>query len=273
MQKTPFTNEIARQMETPLSGNGGKDPTMSEDPMKEMRRTLLSLRGRPLYFGIVFLCVFCLGCWSNAAGEPRDASSAEKLFPLKSRQRPFVFTEGKREGERMPLRLNRKKEGKRWRLQLGDLFAAVLFRDSNGDLRLKEITKLKEHMRISYHPAVSLISAVVRPDIVVSQQVETRVTDTRTGEVSYQTLMTHRMPPVSRATFKTPAGDYDGLLVQVEQEGTFGLATVTARFAGGFVPGAGLVHAQLDYIVDKPLFFGSAGMHIVELAEPFGDEQ
>lgn len=38
MNRNPFTNEIARQMETPLSRNGGKDPTMSEDPMKKMRR-------------------------------------------------------------------------------------------------------------------------------------------------------------------------------------------------------------------------------------------
>lgn len=238
-----------------------------------MRRTLRSLRGRRFCdFRIVLLCAFCLSCPPPAAGEPRNAPTAADLFPLTPRERAFQFTEGEREGERMPLRLTRREQKHEWELRLGDLIVAALFRDSNGDLRLKRITHRKSHTRISYRPAVTLIPATVRPDVAVEQQVETRVTDAQTGEASYQSAMTHRLFSVSRATFTTPAGKYDGFQAQVEQKGTFGPATVTARFAGGFLPGAGLVHIRLEYTVDKPLIFGSAGAHIVELAEAPGDE-
>lgn len=194
--------------------------------------------------------------------------SSTSLLPLESSQRAMVFTEGEYEGESMDMTLRQEEDPGVWLLKIGELLEAELLRNDDGDLVLRRIKSPEEQRVISYSPPVILLPASLRPEISIDQEVETTVVDTKTGETEYQTSVTHTLHAPSRTTFYTPGGSYSGYQVDISQQGSFGLSTLEASFSAGFVTEAGLIHANLTYTTDKPLFFGDRHSHIVELAEP-----
>lgn len=169
-----------------------------------------------------------------AAFGQQNKPKAENPLPLKPIQRAFLFTEGKREGEKLQLRLERIKKGNVWQLQLGDLIVAEIFSDQQGDLRLLQINDPKENTVITYEPAILLIPATIHPNVDVGQRVQATVIDLKTREISHQAMVSHRLKSIVQTYFYTPAGKYEGYQVQIEQEGSFGMTMLKADFYGGF---------------------------------------
>lgn len=214
--------------------------------------------------------IFCIVFFSTAAIGQQDKPKAENLLPLEPLRYSFVFTEGEREGEKMQLALEKLKEGM-WQLQLGNLFVAEIFHDRQGDLRLGQITSPQKNTIIKFQPAILLIPEPIPFDAEIGQQVQVKVIDMKTSEITQQAMVSHRLKSITRTKFYTPAGIYEGYQVQIEQQGSFGMAMLKVDFSGGFVPNYGLVHAYLSYNLNKPLFFGSTETYITELTEPLNE--
>jgi len=203
-----------------------------------------------------------------AAASAEAMPSSTSLLPLENCRRSMVFTEGKYEGESMEMTLRQTEDPGVWLLKIGALLEAELLRNDGGDLVLRSITSPREQSVIDYSPPVILLPAALRPELSIDQKVKTTVIDTETGETEYRTSIAHTLHAPSRTTFYTPGGSYSGYQVDISQQGTFGLSTLEASFSAGFVTGSGLIHANLTYTTDKPLFFGDRHSHIVEIAKP-----
>ena len=219
---------------------------------------------------LVVLAISC-NCGTAAIAQQPEMQVGATLMPLEPRQHQVVFTEGEREGERARLQLQQD-QGNEWKLQLGDIADIVLFRDNNGDLLLRKIISYEEKNITTYSPPIIVIPANIRPGVDIGQQSQVKIVDMETNKTSHQAIISHNLRSISRRTFYTPAGIYKGYEVQFEQRGSFDMAIVEVDFTGGFVDGAGLVYAQLDYRVDKPMFFGGKHTYVLKLAKPITQE-
>lgn len=191
---------------------------------------------------------------------------AEELFPLASGARTFEIVDGDGEGRQVMLELSRAAGEGRWQLRLDDYNILHLLENPDGTLLLTRLDVLTEGQTVVYEPPVVLLPGRIVPDRAWTASGRARVLDGNTQEVVNRGEYQHRVLPITRERFTTPAGDHEGFLVSIEQ--TIDLdapAVIRLWLDCGFVPDEGLVKRSMKFVLDKPLWFGSTTRRTAEL--------
>ncbi len=191
---------------------------------------------------------------------------AEELFPLVPGESTFEVVDGDGEGRQVVLELSSADGEGRWELRFGDYNILHLVRLRDGSVLLTRLDVLTEGQTVLYEPPVVLLPHSIVPDRTWSASGRARILNRETQEVVQKGEYQHRVLPITRERFATPAGDYQGFLVAIEQ--TIDLespAVIRLWLDCGFMPGKGLVKRSMKFVVDKPLWFGSTTRRTAEL--------
>lgn len=191
---------------------------------------------------------------------------AGELFPLVPGESTFEVVDGDGEGQQVVLELRSGEGEGRWEVRLGDYNILHLQELRDGTLLLTDLEVLTQGQTVRYEPPVVLLPNRIVPDQTWSGSGRATVVNRETQEAVHKGHYQHRVMPITRERYATPAGDYEGFLVSIEQ--TFDLeapAVIRLRLDLGFFPGDGLVKRSMKFVVDKPMWFGSTTRRTAEL--------
>ncbi|MBN1240633.1 MAG: hypothetical protein JXB36_19170 [Gammaproteobacteria bacterium] len=191
---------------------------------------------------------------------------AEKLFPLVPATSTFEVVDGDGEGRQVELELSSADGKGSWELRFGDYNILHLLEPGDGSVLLTRLDVLTEGEAVLYEAPVVLLPDRIVPNRTWSASGRATIVDIETQEVVHRGEYQHRVLPITRERFVTPAGDYEGFLVPIEQ--TIDLespAVIRLWLDTGFFPGKGLVKRSMKFVVDKPLWFGSTTRRTAEL--------
>lgn len=191
---------------------------------------------------------------------------AGDLFPLVPGKDTFEVVDGDGEGRQVVLELSAADGDDRWEARFGDYNILHILRLRDGSVLLTRLDVLTEGETVLYDPPVVLLPHRIVPDRTWSASGRATILDTETQKVSRNGEYQHRVLPITRERFTTPAGDYEGFLVPIEQ--TIDLeapAVIRLWLDCGFFPDKGLVKRSMKFVVDKPLWFGSTTRRTAEL--------
>ncbi|MDR9438938.1 MAG: hypothetical protein RI841_05490 [Halomonas sp.] len=191
---------------------------------------------------------------------------AGELFPLVPGESTFEVVDGDGEGRQVVLE-QRSVDGEgRWEVRFGDYNILHLSVLRDGSVLLTGLDVLTKGQTVLYEPPVVLLPNRIVPDRTWSASGGATVVNRETREIVYTGEYQHRVMPITRERYATPAGDYEGFLVPIEQ--TIDLeaqAVIRLWLDLGFFPGKGLVKRSMKFVVDKPLWFGSTTRRTAEL--------
>lgn len=191
---------------------------------------------------------------------------AGELFPLVPGESTFEVVDGDGEGRQVVLELSVADGEGRWEVRFGDYNIFHLSELRDGSVLLTGLDVLTQGQTVRYEPPVVLLPNRIVPDRTWSASGRATVVNRETQEVVYTGEYQHRVMPITRERYATPAGDFEGFLVPLEQ--TIDLeaqAVIRLWLDLGFVPGKGLVKRSMKFVVDKPMFFGSTTRRTAEL--------
>lgn len=199
----------------------------------------------------------------------REVSAAE-LLPLSPRERRFRVTSGSGEGQLVPLTLQQVEEDGTtyWQLEFEGFNTLRLNERADGGVVIDRLEVSTERETVFYDPPVVLLPATIVPDRHWTGTGTVQVWDWDEERIEHTGTYEHRVLPISRQRFYTPAGEFAGFLLRIEQ--TVDLHAPASLHLGldsGFVAGTGLVHRSMRLVVDKPAWFGDTTERTVELAE------
>ncbi|WP_290797719.1 hypothetical protein [Halomonas sp.] len=201
----------------------------------------------------------------TSASTVQEIEAAE-LFPLAPGESMFEVVDGDGEGRRVVLELIAADGEGRWEVRFGDYDILHLSELPDGSVLLTGLDVLTQGQTVLYEPPVVLLPGRIVPDRTWSASGRATVVNRETQEVEHTGEYQHRVMPITRERYATPAGDYDGFLVPIEQ--TIDLeaqAVIRLWLDLGFFPGKGLVKRSMKFVVDKPLWFGSTTRRTAEL--------
>ncbi len=201
----------------------------------------------------------------TSASTVQEIEAAE-LFPLAPGESMFEVVDGDGEGRRVVLELIAADGEGRWEVRFGDYNILHLSELPDGGVLLTGLDVLTQGQTVLYEPPVVLLPGRIVPDRTWSASGRATVVNRETQEVEHTGEYQHRVMPITRERYATPAGDYDGFLVPIEQ--TIDLeaqAVIRLWLDLGFFPGKGLVKRSMKFVVDKPLWFGSTTRRTAEL--------
>ncbi|CAM4080834.1 hypothetical protein VRRI112168_13735 [Vreelandella rituensis] len=191
---------------------------------------------------------------------------AGEIFPLVPGESTFEVVDGDGEGRQVVLELSSTGGEGRWEARFGDYNILHLFKRRDGSVLLTGLDVLTQGQTVLYEPPVVLLPNRIVPDRTWSASGRATVVNRETQEVIHKGEYQHRVMPITRERYATPAGDYEGFLVPLEQ--TIDLeaqAVIRLWLDLGFFPGKGLVKRSMKFVVDKPLWFGSTTRRTAEL--------
>ncbi len=191
---------------------------------------------------------------------------AAELFPLVPHESTFVVVDGDGEGRQVPLELRAAEGEGRWEVRFGDYNILHLSELRDGSVLLTGLDVLTEGQSVLYEPPVVVLPNRIVPDRTWSASGRATVVNRETREVEHTGEYQHRVMPITRERYSTPAGEYEGFLVPIEQ--TIDLeapAVIRLWLDLGFFPGKGLVKRSMKFVVDKPMWFGSTTRRTAEL--------
>lgn len=182
---------------------------------------------------------------------------AEELFPLVPGESRFEVVDGDGKGRQVVLELSSAEGEGRWEIRFGDYNIIRLLERPDGSVLLTGLDLLTKGQTVLYEPPVVLLPSRIVPDRTWSASGRATVIDGET-QVTHEGEYQHRILPITRERYATPAGDYEGFLVPIEQ--TIDLeapAVIRLWLDLGLFPGEGLVKRSTKLVIDKPLWFGS----------------
>ncbi|MGM0700857.1 MAG: hypothetical protein ACQEUG_00475 [Pseudomonadota bacterium] len=191
---------------------------------------------------------------------------AAELFPLVPSGSTFEVVDGDGEGRQVVMELSSADGEGRWEVRFGDYNILHLSKLRDGSVLLTGLDVLTQGQTVQYEPPVVLLPNRIVPDRTWSASGRATVVNIETREVEHTGEYQHRVMPITRERYVTPAGDYEGFLVPLEQ--TIDLeaqAVIRLSLDLGFFPGKGLVKRSMKFVVDKPLWFGSTTRRTAEL--------
>ena len=191
---------------------------------------------------------------------------AGELFPLVPGESTFEVVDGDGEGRQVVLELSSAEGEGRWEVRFGDSNILHLQELRDGSLLLTGLDVLTQGQTVLYEPSVLLLPNRIVPDQTWSASGTATVVNRETQEAVHKGQYQHRVMPITRERYATPAGDYEGFLVPIEQ--TIDLeapAVIRLWLDLGFFPGKGLVKRSMKFVVDKPMWFGSTTRRTAEL--------
>ncbi|MFO8047147.1 MAG: hypothetical protein R6U30_14930 [Halomonas sp.] len=191
---------------------------------------------------------------------------AGELFPLVPGESTFEVVDGDGEGRQVMLELSAADGEGRWEVRFGDYNILHLSKLRDGSVLLTGLEVLTQGQTVLYEPPVVLLPNRIVPDRTWSASGRATVVNRETQEVEHTGEYQHRVMPITRERYTTPAGDYEGFLVPLEQ--TIELeaqAEIRLWLDLGFFPGKGLVKRSMKFVVDKPMWFGSTTRRTAEL--------
>ncbi|MDR5893492.1 hypothetical protein QC820_11785 [Halomonas mongoliensis] len=191
---------------------------------------------------------------------------AEELFPLVPSESTFEVVDGDGEGRQVVMEMSSADGEGRWEVRFGDYNILHLSKLRDGSVLLTGLDVLTHGQTVQYEPPVVLLPHRIVPDRSWSASGRATVVNIETREVEHTGEYQHRVMPITRERYVTPAGDYEGFLVPLEQ--TIDLeaqAVIRLSLDLGFFPGKGLVKRSMKFVVDKPLFFGSTTRRTAKL--------
>ena len=191
---------------------------------------------------------------------------AGELFPLVPGESTFKVVDGGGEGRQVVLELSSAEGEGRWEVRFGDYNILHLQELRDGSLLLTGLDVLTQGQTVLYEPPVLLLPNRIVPDQTWSASGRATVVNRETQEAVHKGQYQHRVMPITRERYATPAGDYEGFLVPIEQ--TIDLeapAVIRLWLDLGFFPGKGLVKRSMKFVVDKPMWFGSTTRRTAEL--------
>ncbi|WP_168017133.1 hypothetical protein [Halomonas salinarum] len=183
---------------------------------------------------------------------------AAELFPLVPYESTFEVVDGDGEGRQVRLELSSADGEGRWEVRFGGYNILHLSELRDGSVLLTGLDVLTQGQTVLYEPPVVLLPNRIVPNRTWSASGKATVANIETREVEHRGEYQHRVMPITRERYVTPAGDYEGFLVPFEQ--TIDLeaqAAIRLSLDLGFFPGKGLVKRSMKFVVDKPLWFGS----------------
>ncbi len=191
---------------------------------------------------------------------------AGELFPLVPGKSTFEVVDGDGEGRQVVLELSSADGEGRWEVRFGDYNILHLSELRDGSVLLTGLDVLTQGQTVQYEPPVVLLPNRIVPDQTWSASGRASVVNRETQEVVHTGEYQHRIMPITRERYATPAGDYEGFLVQIEQSIDLEAQAVIRLWLDlGFFPGKGLVKRSMKFVVDKPLLFGSTTRRTAEL--------
>lgn len=191
---------------------------------------------------------------------------AGQLFPLVPGVSTFEVVDGDGKGQQVVLELSSADGEGRWEVRFGDYNILHLSELRDGSVLLTSLDVLTQSQTVRYEPPVVLLPNRSVPDRTWSASGRVTVVNRGTQEVVHTGEYQHRVMPITRERYTTPAGDYEGFLVPIEQ--TINLeaqAVIRLWLDLGFSPGKGLVKRSMKFVVDKPMWFGSTTRRTADL--------
>lgn len=191
---------------------------------------------------------------------------AGELFPLVPGENTFEVVDGDGEGRQVALELSSADGKGGWELRFGDYNILHLLEPGDGRVLLTRLDVLTQGQAVLYEPPVVLLPNRIVPDRTWSASGRATIVNRETQEVVHKGEYQHRILPITQERYATPAGDYEGFLVPIEQ--TIDLespAVIRLWLDLGFFPGKGLVKRSMKFVVDKPMWFGSTTRRTAEL--------
>ncbi|WP_435106862.1 hypothetical protein [Arhodomonas sp. AD133] len=191
---------------------------------------------------------------------------AAELFPLVPGESTFEVVDGDGEGRQVVLKLSSADGEGRWEVRFGDYNILHLYELPDGSVLISGLDVLTQGQTVLYEPPVVLLPNRIVPDQTWSASGRATVVNRETQEAVHKGQYQHRVMPITRERYATPAGDYEGFLVSIEQ--TIDLeapAVIRLRLDLGFFPGEGLMKRSMKFVVDKPMWFGSTTRRTAEL--------
>ncbi|MCE9684320.1 hypothetical protein [Halomonas alkalisoli] len=191
---------------------------------------------------------------------------ARELFPLAPGESTFEVVDGDGEGRQVVMEVRSADGEGRWEVRFGDYNILHLSEHLDGSVLITGLDVLTEGQAVLYEPPVVLLPNKIVPDRTWSASGRATVINRETQEVVHKGEYQHRVMPITRERYTTPAGDYEGFLVPIEQ--TIDLeaqAVIRLWLDLGFFPGRGLVKRSMKFVVDKPMWFGSTTRRTAEL--------
>lgn len=191
---------------------------------------------------------------------------AGQLFPLIPGESTFEVVDGDGEGRQVVLELRPADGENRWEVQFGDYNILHLLEHRDGSVLITGFDVLTEGQTVLYEPPVVLLPNRIVPDLTLSASGRAMIVNRETQELMHKGEYQHRVLPITRERYVTPAGDYEGFLVPIEQTIDLESPVVIRLWLDlGFFPGKGLVKRSMKFVVDKPLWFGSTTRRTSEL--------
>ncbi|WP_019569012.1 hypothetical protein [Thioalkalivibrio sp. ALMg13-2] len=191
---------------------------------------------------------------------------AAELFPLVPGKSTFRVVDGDGEGRQVVLELIPADGEGRWEVRFGDYNILHLSELWDGSVVLTGLDVLTQGQTVLYEPPVVLLPSRIVPDRTWSASGRATVVNRETQEVEHTGEYQHRVMPITLERYATPAGDYEGFLVPIEQSIDLDAPAVIRFWLDlGFFPGQGLVKRSMKFVVDKPLWFGSTTRRTADL--------
>lgn len=147
---------------------------------------------------------------------------AGQLFPLVPGENTFEVVDGDGDGEGRQVVLELSSAGGegRWQVRFGDYNILHLLELRDGGVLLTSLDVLTQGQTVLYEPPVVLLPDRIVPDRTWSASGRATVVNREAQEVVHTGVYQHRVLPITRERFATPAGDYEGFLVPIEQTAT-----------------------------------------------------
>lgn len=192
---------------------------------------------------------------------------AGELFPLIPGESTFEVVDGDGKGRQVVLELRSADGEGRWEVRFGDYNILHLLELRDGSVLITSFDVLTEGQTVLYEPPVVLLRNRIVPDRTLSASGRAMIVNKETQDLMHKGEYQHRVLPITRERYATPAGDYEGFLVPIEQTIDLESSAVVRLWLDlGFFPGKGLVKRSMKFVVDKPLWFGSTTRRTSELA-------
>lgn len=239
---------------------------------------------RPIYVSLVctmlwLLTATAVPAWAKAGDEvaadapaKRERVEGASLWPLERGDATFELTGGEREEPEIVQQRTAAVEGRKgaWQVELEGVNTLYVVRTRSGATRLYRLDMPEAgeggYAAVFLDP-VTVLPATLEPGDLPREKSRVQIFNLATGELQHEGTARSEITNVGKATLDTPAGKFDGYLLELDLTLDMDMAQMRLHFDCGLAPGRGIVYRRVRSTLEKLGLFGETTQREAKLTK------
>ena len=202
----------------------------------------------------------------------RERVEGASLWPLERGDASFELTEDSDDDAGQPRTVRQRtsavdRRDGAWRVELEGVNTLHVVRTRRGATRLYRLDLPQSEVAAVFLDPVTVLPATLEPGERPRERSRVQVFNLESGELEHEGNARSEITNFAKARFDTPAGRFEGYLVEITMTIDLDMAEMRLHFDCGLVPGRGIVYRRVRSTIEKMGLFGSTTEREAKLAE------